>query len=412
MPAPASQLPASRGKKTHKKQKERGKVAKNRQAQSTDLLVGAFKDAKEKMEGSQDALKEMKTVVAENDLAHLKKTIDRLTQEKADLQSQVPSKTSQTLLNGEFSMRFDEVIHTAQAPVDHAQGPMAYFSIMKIFMLLWHFSFLYLPAFIVTWYMMVPPMLWHLIRLLPLSTLVWNLLIWQTPGKIDWKLQFLLHRKNLFFLCMFIIDLNYTYIMPHVSSVDNDFYHVHVDALLTLMILIIYRYVCITYYVLTRSQVKTHHYTVRPSQDTLTQDLRTESMKRGKMVFMNSLYATADYHFSMREDFELNGIRHFTKAPVCTRWSISISAQDIDLIGRRNFKVSIELLAQLNHLAITMPAEQKVAYERIEFAAKNICAVNTDKYDFVEGDHILLHTVALAKALYQQQRESILHVPF
>jgi hypothetical protein len=77
------------------------------------------------------------------------------------------------------------------------------------------------------------------------------------------------------------------------------------------------------------------------------------------------------------------------------------------------FDISLEMLSQLNHLALMTPTPDKsVAYERIKFAAKNIMSVNTNRFDFINGDHHLLHTTAIALGLYEQQHERASLLPF
>jgi hypothetical protein len=410
----ASHVPqASRA--VHKKQRKqkKGKVATNREAHSQDLLVAAFKDADSQQKGAVDALKETIEVVKSNDLGELKKQIDRLEQEKADLSSQIPAKNSQLSLKHNFTLTWEETLSTLIEDVNHTQGPMMYFTIVKIIMMIFHLIewFGWWPFFI-AYVLTIPPLLAHAAKLFPISTCLWNLLVLKGPGKINWRLHFKLHRKNLFFAMLFFLEYNITYVAPYLSKEIYGGINGPLDIILTIFIFVAYRYLCVTYTKFTTSHIKTHRYDINPNTDTEVSDLRTETMKKGKMVYMDPTYANSNYTFTLHHEYVLEGVMNLSLDPVLSRWNVHQDLSELDLKGRKTFKVSIELLSQLNHLAITMPTEQKVAYDRIEFAAKNICAVNVNRFDFTEGDHILLHTVALAKGLYQQQRESVAHVPF
>lgn len=393
----------------HKKQKQ----AKNREAKRADQLVEAFNSAQAQLKGEADALSETREVVTENDVAELKRTIDKLNQEKADLASQVPPKNSQRGF-GSFKLQWPEELSRNEMAVDYAHKAIIAYSVLKVTLFVCHILLMFSLSFDFDSLLgdIVIPLLFHLSFMLPVSMVLWNLSAYRWLGRYEWGFYRRIHRRSVVLSFLYNIQYWFIILLLFFSYIGPQTAHVF-DTLSTLTIFLITRYVGITYHRFTVIRIKHHTYDVTPlAAQATTQDLRTEAAKRGKLVFADNLRAQAIYSYELYDSCKLEGVENFSLDPVVQLWKWIEPQCLVEKEGRRQFTVSVELLAQLNQLAVTLPTEKLIAYERIEFAAKNICSVNSDKYDFVDGNHTLLHTVALAKALYHQQVESVSQIPF
>jgi hypothetical protein len=411
----SSKLPASRGNKTQHKKQRKEKQAKNREAKSADLLVQGFNDAAAKMLGAADALKEKEKVVSENNIDHLKKTIDRLEQEKAELKSQTLSKDAQIDIDRKFSLRWDEEYESRIIDVSYASTPA--FLLLGIKIVIFVFGILLTIGIenlaVFAYFAMIPPALWHCVEFLPMFLLLFMIYSMKMPGYFNWRFYLKLYRKAITFTLCFVFSFFFPIVMKKFPIGLDPVSASLFDMLFTYCLYVAHRCLSTNYLMFKLSKRKRHRYLVDiPEDDVLNADLRPESLKRGKLVFSDPMETSAHYTMNFVDVCDLAGVDTFSGDPVLAHWEMVYSDAMVDKYGRKDFKISLEMLAQLNHLATMMPAEKSIAYERIEFAAKNIVSVNTDKYDFTEGNHLSLHTVLLAKALYHQQRESVSEVPF
>jgi len=80
---------------------------------------------------------------------------------------------------------------------------------------------------------------------------------------------------------------------------------------------------------------------------------------------------------------------------------------------QENIKVSLEQVAQMNTSLIHYPGTtDDVAWERIRFATVNMGVVNTDKYDYMDGDHTIAHSALLTYAIHKRLQRETSKLPF
>lgn len=125
-------------------------------------------------------------------------------------------------------------------------------------------------------------------------------------------------------------------------------------------------------------------------------DVRPDQMARGKLLHSDPRLIKMSYNKKMRKCL------CFGSVELCYSWTTKT----------RQVTVSVELLAQLNVYSNTMPVvDAKTACDRLTYAARNICTVNLDRYDFMY-ENVVANTVFVGYALYKRTKQTTKSLPF
>jgi hypothetical protein len=145
----------------------------------------------------------------------------------------------------------------------------------------------------------------------------------------------------------------------------------------------------------------------RPSSvpyDDVTKDVRPDLLAKGKLLHTDPLLAYYTYNHSERCCLCVLYYTYVVPDWVFLYWFIS---------REKRVLVSVELLSQLNTFSNTMPTlTEQLASDRLQYAARNICTVNLDRFDFMYGENVVANTVFLAYAIYKRTNASTKSLPF
>lgn len=373
------------------------------------------------MRGEQDGLKEAKEQVHANDLTHLSAELDKAKKEIADLQGKIPSSAQPALSTSQFSFAYHEPLSQKVHSIAWLMSPMWIYILLKIVswaMYLLDWAGISVSTALITIFSGRGFVL--AMNYTPFVVLLWTCYysLSLLPGKTNWRLYWYTTRKAVFYTLYASATMAFSAHLFQLDSIEKEEdidtlrYRAMFEVAGVIFLFLIRRFIRVDYQTLTVTEKYRHKYTIAHKSDfALTSDLRTEAMKRGKLVYMDNKEAVVTYTKTKTVFFKITGVDVENGDDVSEEWEIAHDPKKT--VGTTHtFRASLEMLAQLNHLAVMLPSEKSVAYERIEYAAKNIVSVNTDRFDFMSGDHYLLYTVALAKGLYESQREEVLKIPF
>jgi len=290
------------------------------------------------MKGEADGLKEAKAEVRSNDLTLLNSKIDKLEQENRDLQSKLPSSTSQiTAPNGGFNIVWDEPIADRQLSVAFS-NPVFWMFVIKTLLYI-HTWLVYLGVDTLWYakYALVGAQAIRYLEFIPFCLIFWNayLCLSSIRGKTNWRLYYFLFRKPaVFCFFFFFFDFIRAYHsvtvqwtlggVPSKVEVSSDLRWIGpiYDICLVLILLFCRRLISTDFTTFSVKHVKRHTYKILPSATGPghNADLRTEVSKRGKLVFTDPKHATALYSHAKVSIYTLDGEDVETGDPVSERW--------------------------------------------------------------------------------------------
>jgi len=173
--------------------------------------------------------------------------------------------------------------------------------------------------------------------------------------------------------------------------------------------IVLFYFVCVYLVFHEYKEVITHNYEQvgdypTPLTTTVSQDVRPDVMSRGKLLHSDPLLVTVKYTKTTTYN-----LRFYTGRYEWCSWLVYWRTNH----KTKTLTISMEMLSQLNVIANNFPVmDDRTACDRLAYAARNACTVNTDRFDFIQGGNIVANTAFVAYGIYCRTKEQTKNLPF